>query len=118
MTSRIGAAASAERTEPPAPPAGADRETGRRPDRSLPARVLMSVLFLPLLVLMAWAGGWVYLAFTLVAIALMLGEFYAMMEAKGISPHWRSGYLAALLLPWVSTRGSAPGGSRSGSPAG
>jgi phosphatidate cytidylyltransferase len=59
----------------------------------------MSVLFLPLLVLMARAGGWVYLAFTLLAIGLMLGEFYAMMQAKGFSPHWKSGYLASLLLP-------------------
>jgi phosphatidate cytidylyltransferase len=51
------------------------------------------------LVLLAWLGGPAYLLFTIAAVALMLGEFYAMMEQKGLSPHWKSGFLAALLLP-------------------
>lgn len=70
-----------------------------RHDRSLPSRVVTSVLFLPVLVLLAWLGGPAYLLFTIAAIALMLGEFYTMMEQKGLSPHWKSGFLAALLLP-------------------
>jgi phosphatidate cytidylyltransferase len=61
--------------------------------------VITSVLFLPVLVFLAWVGGVAYLLFTIVAIALMLAEFYAMMEQKGFSPHWKSGFLAALLLP-------------------
>lgn len=68
-------------------------------DRSLPSRVITSILFIPVLILLAWVGGIPYLLFTLTAIALMLGEFYSMMEHKGLSPHWKSGFLAALLLP-------------------
>ncbi len=68
-------------------------------DASLPARVLSAVVFLPLLVAMAWTGGVVYLLFTLVVVGLGLREFYSLLEAKGLSPHWKSGMFAVLLLP-------------------
>lgn len=61
--------------------------------------MVTAALFIPLLVLLAWLGGAAYLLLTIAAIALMLGEFYAMMEQKGLSPHWKSGFLAALLFP-------------------
>lgn len=104
MTSRIEAAASAAPTrdvaeEGPAPAAGPGLPPAARRDRSLPLRILSAALFLPLLVLLARAGGLWYLLFTLTAVALMLGEFYRMMLAKGLSPHRKSGFLAALLLP-------------------
>ena len=91
MTSSIGAGASA---------APIDRSVRSGAwDASLPARVLMAVLFLPLLVLMAWRGGLVYLGFTLLVVGLGLREFYRLLEAKGLSPHWKSGVLSVLLLP-------------------
>jgi phosphatidate cytidylyltransferase len=91
MTSSIGAGVSAAPTE------GAVMAGAR--DASLPARILAAVLFLPLLVLIAWRGGLLYLAFTLVVVGLGLREFYQLLEAKGLSPHWKSGMLAVLLLP-------------------
>jgi phosphatidate cytidylyltransferase len=68
-------------------------------DRSLVLRVASAVVFLPLLVLMARVGGLLFLGFTLLFIGLALREFYAMMAGKGLSPHWKSGFLAALLFP-------------------
>jgi phosphatidate cytidylyltransferase len=68
-------------------------------DASLPARVLSAALFLPLLVFMARVGGVLYLVFTLLVVGLALREFYLLLEAKGLSPHWKSGMFAGLLLP-------------------
>ena len=68
-------------------------------DPSLSMRLWSAVVFLPLLVLMARVGGLVYLGFTLVFIGLALREFYLMMVSKGFFPHWKSGYVAAFLLP-------------------
>ncbi|HKW51328.1 MAG TPA: phosphatidate cytidylyltransferase [Candidatus Eisenbacteria bacterium] len=68
-------------------------------DASLPARIVSAVVFLPLLVLMARVGGIVYLVFTLFVVGLGLREFYLLLEAKGLSPHWKSGMFAGLLLP-------------------
>jgi len=48
---------------------------------------------------MARVGGLLYLGFTLLFIGLALREFYLMMGSKGLSPHWKSGFLAALLFP-------------------
>jgi len=91
MTTNIGAGVSAAPTE--------RAVIGGARDASLPARILAAALFLPLLVLMAWRGGLLYLAFTLVVVGMGLREFYLLLEAKGLSPHWKSGMLAVLLLP-------------------
>ena len=95
MTSRTGAGVSA---------APIDRGIAMTaaPDASLPARVLSAALFLPLLVLMARVGGVLYLLFTLLVVGLALREFYLLLEAKGLSPHWKSGMFAVLLLPIAS----------------
>ncbi len=97
MTSNAEAAALAERAElvgeaTPLEPASAR-------DPSFLLRVLSAAVFLPLLVLMARVGGYVFLGFTLLFIGLALREFYLMMATKGLSPHWKSGFLAALLFP-------------------
>jgi phosphatidate cytidylyltransferase len=92
MTSSTGAGASA------APIDRAGARAGAR-DASLPARILSAVVFLPILVLMAWTGGIVYLLFGMAVVGLGLREFYSLLEAKGLSPHWKSGMLAVLLLP-------------------
>ena len=72
-------------------------------DPSLWLRVASAVVFLPLLVLMARVGGLLYLGFTLLFIGLALREFYLMMASKGLAPHWKSGFVAALLFPMGST---------------
>lgn len=68
-------------------------------DGSLPWRLLSAGVFLPLLVLVAWVGGIAYLLLTLLVVGLGLREFYLLLEAKGLSPHWKSGMFAVLLLP-------------------
>ncbi len=92
MTSSTGVVVSAARID------GGQAVSGAQ-DVSLPARVLSAVVFLPLLVAMAWQGGIVYLLFTLLVVGLGLREFYTLLEAKGLSPHWKSGMFAVLLLP-------------------
>ena len=97
MTSNEEAVALAERADPrgvtialrPAP----------ANDPSLVLRLASAVVFLPLLVLMAYVGGLLYLGFALLMIGLALREFYMMMASKGLEPHWKSGFLAALLFP-------------------
>ncbi len=93
MTSNAEAAALAERAE--------RREARPSPaaDPSLTLRLVSAVVFLPLLVLMARVGGLLYLGFTLLLVALALQEFYRMMVAKGLAPHWKSGFVAAMLFP-------------------
>src|SRR5690242_5996403 len=100
MTSNAEAVASAERAESragvkPLPPGAAVRPR----DPSFVLRVVSAVVFLPLLVLMARVGGLLFLGFTLLFIGVALREFYVMMEGKGLSPHWKSGFLSALLFP-------------------
>ncbi len=84
MTSNAAAVDLAERAEP---------RSGFK------LRVLSAVVFLPLLVLLARAGGYWFLGFGLLFIGLALREFYMMMEGKGLQAHWKSGFLAALLFP-------------------
>jgi phosphatidate cytidylyltransferase len=100
MTSNAEAVASAERAESRGVVKAMEAGTAARPrDPSFILRVASAVIFLPLLVLMARVGGLLYLGFTLLFIGLALREFYLMMAAKGLSPHWKSGFLAALLFP-------------------
>lgn len=88
MTSKTEAGVSAAQT---------DRKAAR--DASFPMRVGTAVVALPLLYLLAKAGGIAWLLFTVVVLGLSLGEFYRMMESKGLTPHWKSGTFAVLLLP-------------------
>ena len=97
MTSNAEAAALAERAETGGRVSALTPASSRDP--SLILRVVSAVVFLPLLVLMARVGGFVFLGFTLLFIGLALREFYLMMASKGLSPHWKSGFLAALLFP-------------------
>lgn len=76
-----------------------DPSPGGTGDPSLKGRVLSGVVFLPILVGMAWVGREVYLLFTLALVALALREFYDLLSAKGLSPHWKSGFSAALIVP-------------------
>jgi phosphatidate cytidylyltransferase len=94
MTFNAEAGALAE----PAEPGGQEMKVAAR-DPSLLLRVVSAAVFLPLLVLMAKVGGVLYLAFTVLFVLLALREFYGMMVTKGLRPHWKSGFLAALLFP-------------------
>ncbi len=97
MTSRDEAAALAERAEARSEAPALMPERAKDPSFAL--RVVSAVVFLPLLWLLARVGGLPFLGFTLLFIGLALREFYIMMASKGLSPHWKSGFLAALLFP-------------------
>jgi phosphatidate cytidylyltransferase len=103
MISKTEAGASAARTDPaaPIPPSIDDPAASGKPrgDASLPLRIASALVFLPLFVLAARAGGLVWLLFTLIVVGLGIREFYRMMETKGLAPHWKSGTFAGLLLP-------------------
>ncbi len=65
---------------------------------SLRLRVASGVLFVPLLVLLARAGGMAFLAFVMLQVFLGVAEFYGMMRAKGLMPQRTVGLAAAMLL--------------------
>ncbi|HYM80569.1 MAG TPA: phosphatidate cytidylyltransferase [Candidatus Limnocylindria bacterium] len=92
------------RTAVAAPPAKAAK--GSR--WSLALRVVSGLLFLPLLILLARAGGWAFWVFVAVQVALGLAEFYRMMQRRGLRPYVRLGIAAALGLLWVCLRPHTP----------
>lgn len=84
--------------------APADRGTAATtpPDTSIRRRVAVSIVAIPGIVLLAIVGGIPYLLFSLLVVGLGLQEFYRMLEAKGLSPHWKSGLFATLVLPFAA----------------
>ena len=64
------------------------------------SRILMSLIFLPCLLIIARRGGIYYLILIDMIIFTGLWEFYWMMEAKGLSPYKIIGVLAGISLPW------------------
>ena len=78
--------------------------TPKSPGWSLRLRIVSGVLFVPLLILLARAGGWAFVAFVGLQVFLGLNEFYRMMRGKGLSPHAKLGTLAALGLLAVCYR--------------
>src|SRR5262249_30058671 len=102
---------------PPLPGRGRLPETGAplrpsglkpAPDPSLPLRVLSGAIFIPILVALAWLGGYAFLALVALEVTLGLVEFYRMMRAKGFKPYRRVGWLAAMGLLWVMFRPQTP----------
>jgi len=89
-------------------PPPADPTAPKRGGWSLRLRVASGVLFVPLLVLMARAGGFVFLAFVVAEVLLGLLEFYGMMFRKGLQPYVRLGLACALGLLWVTFRPHTP----------
>jgi phosphatidate cytidylyltransferase len=82
----------------PATPAGG-AETG--PERksgswALGLRIGSGVLFVPLLVLLARAGGLAFAGFVALEVVLGQTEFYRMMRGKGLEPWPRAGILGGL----------------------
>jgi phosphatidate cytidylyltransferase len=71
---------------------------------SLGLRVASGVLFVPLLLLMARAGGLVWWAFVALQTTLGLAEFHGMMRRKGLRPYRALGHVAALGLLWWTFR--------------
>ncbi len=75
-------------------------------DPKLPLRILSGVLFLPLLILLAFKGGAWFAGLVTLQVALGLSEFYTMMMARGMRPSGRLGMTMALALCLLSFTGT------------
>jgi phosphatidate cytidylyltransferase len=84
------------RPAPVEPAAGTPKPQGW----SLRWRVASGLVFVPLLILLAFAGGLAFAGFVALEITLGLIEFYRMMIAKGLEPNTRLGFVAGLGLVW------------------
>jgi len=87
---------SADVLEPAPPP--------KRSGWSLRLRVASGLLFVPLLILLARAGGIAFWSFVAVEVTLGLLEFYRMMREKGLQPYPALGLPAGLGVLWVAYR--------------
>ncbi len=78
--------------------------TSALPPTALPVhlRLLSGILFVPLLILLAYVGRLSFLAFVAIMVVLALSEFYGMMRSKGVEPFRVLGTLAALGLLWIT----------------
>jgi phosphatidate cytidylyltransferase len=69
-----------------------------RADPKLSLRVISAVVFLPLLVVLARAGGLWFAGLIALQVVLGLGEFYRMMAERGMRPSGRLGTAMSLVL--------------------
>jgi phosphatidate cytidylyltransferase len=76
-------------------------------------RVLSAIVFIPVLVLLARAGGGPFLLFVDMTMVVALWEFYRLMEAKGVNPSKRLGVAAALVLSLLTYWWGPEGGHHS-----
>lgn len=74
--------------------------TGAKKGGSAFKRILISIVFLPCLMVIARRGGIYYLILIDMIILSGLWEFYRMMEAKGLRPYKIIGILSGITLPW------------------
>ncbi len=71
-------------------------------------RIGSGALFIPVLILLARAGGIVFWLFVALEVTLGLMEFYRMMRGRGLNPFQPLGVFSALALLWVSFRPDTP----------
>jgi len=71
---------------------------------SLGLRIASGVVFVPLLVLLARAGGLAFAGFVALEVTLGLREFYRMMRGKGLHPYPLLGLLCGLGVVWKTFR--------------
>lgn len=90
---------------------GGDRSPGPAPTTAaapggLPVvlRLVSGMLFVPLLMLLAWVGRFSFFTFVAVMVMLALHEFYGMMRSKGVATYRVLGSLATLGLLWITFR--------------
>lgn len=79
-----------------APPDPASVTSAKASGWSLRLRIASGLLFVPLLILLARAGGLAFVALVGLQVYLGLGEFYRMMRGKELHPQVALGTLAAL----------------------
>jgi phosphatidate cytidylyltransferase len=83
--------------EPAAGPAPA-----KAPGWSLRWRVASGLVFVPLLILLARAGGLAFVGFVALQVTLGLIEFYRMMRGKGLEPSFPIGLVSGLGVLFIA----------------
>jgi phosphatidate cytidylyltransferase len=71
---------------------------------SLRWRIASGLVFVPLLILLARAGGLAFVGFVGLQVTLGLVEFYRMMRGKGLKPDVPLGILSGIGVLWVAYR--------------
>jgi phosphatidate cytidylyltransferase len=95
-----GASVSGEGSEHPP----ADGAPARPSRKGLVLRIASGVLFVPLLILLARAGGIAFWSLVALEVTLGLIEFYRMMRRRGLHPFQPLGVVSGLALLWISYR--------------
>ena len=80
----------------------------KRSSWALSLRIASGLLFVPILILLAQAGGLAFFSLVALQVALGLIEFYGMMRGRGLRPYFRLGIAAALALLWVCYQPRVP----------
>jgi phosphatidate cytidylyltransferase len=101
--------ATPERSSEPA--AAAVTPAPKRGQWALPLRVASGLVFVPLLILLARAGGLAWLGFVALQTGLGLEEFYRMARAKGLAPVRWLGFASAFVLLGLAYRPQTPNAS-------
>lgn len=83
----------------------------KRSGWALGLRTASGVLFVPLLIALAMAGGLAFLAFVALQTLLGMTEFYRLMRAKGHRPVAWLGHLAAVAVLVMAYRPHTPAGA-------
>ena len=101
--------ATPERSSEPAPAPAPNAP--KRGQWALPLRVASGLVFVPLLILLARAGGLAWLGFVVLQTGLGLEEFYRMARAKGLVPVRWLGFVSAFVLLGLAYRPQTPNAS-------
>lgn len=91
----------------PADPGGPPRPA-KSSAWSLRLRIVSGLMFVPLLMLLAWAGGLAFLAFVMLQTMLGSLEFYFMARAKGLAPNIWLGTLSSIGIVAAAYRPHTP----------
>ena len=75
---------------------------------ALMLRIASGVLFIPLLILLARAGGIAFWALVALEVVLGLLEFYRMMQGRGLQPYLRLGVATGVGVTWFALRPQTP----------
>src|SRR5512144_2600006 len=75
---------------------------------ALPLRIASGILFVPILILLARAGGLAFWSLIALQVTLGLIEFYRMMRRRGLRPYRRLGIATSLTLLWICFRPDVP----------
>jgi phosphatidate cytidylyltransferase len=83
----------------------------KRAQWALALRVASGLVFVPLLIVLARAGGLAWLGFVALQTVIGLQEFYRMARAKGLAPVRWLGFVSAVVLLGLAYRPQTPNAS-------